>query len=421
LRNLGAVECELGRSLLDLGAALALFSTANGTHDDLSLCAHQLAYETERIRTAMDDPALALAEAATSAKFADADSIAEQIESSIKNRDTSPIAFWFRKLGPVIGPLVERACDQAVRRTPPPRKKPSAAPASSVPMVAGYELIRTLGEGGMGTVWLVRRPGGARCFVMKLPHKDALAKANDMERQAILSSFEEEARVLTSLYHPNVASIIDSGIHENLPFLILEYLIGADMRNYVRAKLLTLQELKPIVTEACAGLASLHERGLVHRDIKPANIWLRLPLFENTTFDPQLHRDPTKTPVLATVVIDFGLVRAFNIETGGRVVAGTAGYIAPEQVFDPIDLDGRADTYSMAATVYHAMTGRSFFDDIADEAQRYLAHAGREPFDAPERAQGLPPALVDLLRRATCKDPTRRLDILDFARQFSAI
>ena len=113
----------------------------------------------------------------------------------------------------------------------------------------------------MGTVWLVRRPGGARCFVMKLPHKDALAKANELERHAILSSFEEESRVLTSLYHPNVASIIDSGIYENLPFLVLEYLIGADMRNYVRAKLLTLPELKPIVTEACAGLASLHERG----------------------------------------------------------------------------------------------------------------------------------------------------------------
>ena len=65
---------------------------------------------------AMDDPALALAEAATSVKFDEADSIAEQIESSIKARDLSPIAFWFRKLGPVIGPLVERACDQAVRR-----------------------------------------------------------------------------------------------------------------------------------------------------------------------------------------------------------------------------------------------------------------------------------------------------------------
>ena len=104
---------------------------------------------------------------------------------------------------------------------------------------------------------------------------------------------------------------------------------------------MTLFELRQVVLESCAGLAALHSAGLVHRDIKPANLWLRLPLAGGERFDPDKHRDPAIAPPLATVVIDFGMVRAVRVppEVGGRFVAGTAGYIAPEQVLDPVELD----------------------------------------------------------------------------------
>src|SRR4029077_9189915 len=135
----------------------------------------------------------------------------------------------------------------------------------------------------------------------------------EMEREGILASFVEEARVLAGLYHPNVANIIDRGVSGAVPFLVLEYLIGADLKQYAGARLMTLFELRRVVLESCAGLAALHTAGLVHRDIKPANLWLRLPLAGGVNFDPDKHRDPALVQPLATVVIDFGMVRAVRV------------------------------------------------------------------------------------------------------------
>src|ERR1044071_3145560 len=117
---------------------------------------------------------------------------------------------------------------------------------------------------------------------------------------------------------------------------------------YSAARLMSLFELRQVVTESCAGLAALHSAGLVHRDIKPANLWLRLPLQGGERFEPGAHRDPARAHPLATVVIDFGMVRAMRVppEVGGKFVAGTPGYIAPEQVLDPVELDGRVDVYA---------------------------------------------------------------------------
>jgi serine/threonine protein kinase len=93
------------------------------------------------------------------------------------------------------------------------------------------------------------------------------------------------------------------------------------------------------------------------------------------------HRDPAIAPPLATVVIDFGMVRAITgpPEVAGRFVAGTAGYIAPEQVLDPVELDPRADVYALAGTIYNVTTGRSFFDEIENTRDRIIAHMRATP------------------------------------------
>jgi serine/threonine-protein kinase len=307
-----------------------------------------------------------------------------------------------------------------VRRTPPPPPPPKKPEGPRI--IEGYELIKPLGEGGIGSVWLVRKPGADRMFVLKIPKADALEVASESEREGILASFVEEARALAGLYHPNVANIIDRGVSNGIPFLVLEYLIGADLKQYASARLLTLFELRQMVLESCAGLAALHGAGLVHRDIKPANLWVRLPLQGGERFDPEKHRDPARAPVLATVVIDFGMVRAMKVsqEAMGRFVAGTPGYIAPEQVLDPMELDPRADVYALAGTIYNVTTGRTFFDDITNQRERIIAHMQRDPFEDPERLRIFPGAIARLLREATTKNPLERPMPLEFGRAFAA-
>jgi serine/threonine-protein kinase len=232
----------------------------------------------------------------------------------------------------------------------------------------------------------------------------------------------EEAKALAGIYHPNVANIIDRGVSGDVPYLVLELLIGADLKQYADAKPMSFFELRQVVIESCAGLAALHGAGLVHRDIKPANLWLRLPLARGATFDPHAHRDPAIAQPLATVVIDFGMVRASRVpaDSAGRFVAGTPGYIAPEQVLDPVELDGRADVYALAGAIYNVTTSRTFFDDVSSPRDRIIAHMTRDPFEDPERLKSFPAALAKLMRAATAQSWKDRPLPLELAREFAA-
>jgi len=184
---------------------------------------------------------------------------------------------------------------------------------------------------------------------------------------------------------------------------------------------MSLFELRHVVLESCAGLAALHGAGLVHRDIKPANIWLRLPLAGGERFEGDKHRDPGRVQPLSTVVIDFGMVRAIRVpaDASGRFVAGTAGYIAPEQVLDPVELDPRSDVYALAGTVYKVTTGRAFFDEIENPRDRIIAHMRRDPLEDPERLRAFPAAIAKLLRAATAKEPRDRPTPTEFGREFA--
>ncbi len=345
--------------------------------------------------------------------------VAALVARAIRARELSMLDVWFASLGPAASALLEGAVRAAIRRTPPP---PPKAKAAEPKIIEGYELVKALGEGGIGTVWLVRKPGAERYFVLKIPKADALANATDTERAGILASFVEEAKALAGLYHPNVANIIDRGVSGAVPFLVLEYLIGADLKQYSSARPMTLFELRQVVLDTCAGLASLHSAGLVHRDIKPANLWLRLPLAGGERFDNAKHRDPAFAPPLSTVVIDFGMVRAIRVpqDASGRFVAGTAGYIAPEQVLDPVELDPRSDVYALAGTIYNVTTGRAFFDDIENARDRIIAHMRRDPFDDVERLRTYPVAIAKLLRAATAREAADRPSPLEFGKEFAA-
>lgn len=425
LDALHAVDTELTHALAGLSRALAAFAPASGKHENLDAMCLELVLAADRLQSALADPVRALHPASADTtddslrrgQTENAPRIAGLVARAIRSREPAMLDVWFASLGPVTSRLLEQAVQGAISRTPPP---PPAPKKKEAQVIAGYELVKNLGEGGIGTVWLVRKPGADRFFVLKIPKAEALQSATDTERAGILASFVEEAKALAGLYHPNVANIIDRGVIDDVPYLVLEYLIGADLKQYSAARPMTLFELRQVVLETCAGLSSLHAAGLVHRDIKPANLWLRLPLSGGEKFDPEKHRDPAHTPPLASVVIDFGMVRAIRVpaEVGGRFVAGTAGYIAPEQVLDPVELDPRSDVYALAGTIYNVTTGKAFFDDVENPRDRIIAHMRRDPFEDPERLRPYPAAVAKLLRAAVAKDPRDRPSPLEFGREF---
>lgn len=427
LASLHAQETELADALSELSRALESFAAAAGHKPQLEAFCTELVLAGDRLQGALADPVKALhvasvesaADSLERSATENAPRVAALVARAIRARDPALLDVWFASLGPVASALLETAIKGAIRRTPPP---PPTAKKKEPKVIEGYELVKALGEGGIGTVWLVRKPGADRLFVLKSPKAEALASANDFEREGILASFVEEAKALAGLYHPNVANIIDRGVSGTVPFLVLEYLIGADLRDYSWAHKMSLFELRQVVTEACAGLAALHGAGLVHRDIKPANLWLRLPLAGGEKFDPAKHRNPAIAAPLATVVIDFGMVRAIRVpaDAGGRFVAGTPGYIAPEQVLDPVELDPRSDVYALAGTIYNVTTGRSFFDDVENPRDRIIAHMRRDPFEDAERLRGWPIAVAKLMRAATAMQAKDRPWPLEFGREFAA-
>jgi serine/threonine-protein kinase len=427
LEALHAGDTELAQAMAGLASALEAFASASGPRPNLEPMCLDLVLAGDRLQRALADPVKALhptSKAAADDSLArlateNAPRVAALVARAIRARELSMVDVWFASLGPVASALLEAAVRAAIRRSPPP---PPQKKKHEPKLIAGYELVKPLGEGGIGSVWLVRKPGADRFFVLKIPKAEALANATDTEREGILASFVEEAKALAGLYHPNVANIIDRGVSDAVPFLVLEYLIGADLKQYATARPMTLFELRQVVLESCAGLAALHSAGLVHRDIKPANLWLRLPLAGGEKFDPDKHRDPAVAAPLATVVIDFGMVRAIRVpaEVGGRFVAGTPGYIAPEQVLDPVELDVRSDVYALAGTIYNVTTGRAFFDDIESARDRIIAHMRRDPFEDAERLRPYPAAVAKLLRAATARSPGDRPSPIEFGKAFVA-
>ena len=424
MTSLHAGDTELASALSGLATALGHFKTAAGPKPELESMCLELVLAGDRLHASLANPVKALHAQSEIAEDSlqrrdteNAPRVSALVARAIRARELSMLDVWFAALGPVASALLETAIKNAIRRTPPPPPTKKKEPK----VIEGYELVKPIGEGGIGSVWLVRKPGADRLFVLKIPKAEALQNATDTEREGILTSFVEEAKALAGLYHPNVANIIDRGVSNGIPFLVLEYLIGADLKQYAGARPMSLFELRQVVLESCAGLAALHSAGLVHRDVKPANIWLRLPLAGGERFDPLKHRDPAIVPPLSTVVIDFGMVRAIRVpaEVGGRFVAGTAGYIAPEQVLDPVELDVRSDVYALAGTIYNVTTGRAFFDDVENNRDRIIAHMRRDPFEDADRLKGYPTAVAKLLRAAVAKDPRDRPSPMEFGRFFA--
>ncbi|WP_396908019.1 serine/threonine-protein kinase [Mycolicibacterium sp.] len=264
---------------------------------------------------------------------------------------------------------------------------------------AGYTIVRRLGAGGMGEVYLTQHP--------RLPRRDALkvlpaTVSADAEYRA---RFEREADLASTLWHPHIVGVHDRGEADGQLWLSMDFVDGHDAAHLIADHYPTgmpAADVVEIVTALASALDYAHQQGLLHRDVKPANIMLTNP-----------GEDGTRRILLT----DFGIARAMDDVSGltaTNMTVGTVDYCAPEQLMgDPVD--GRTDQYALAATAYHLLTGTTLFPHTNPTAV-----IGRHLTCAPPRLGQARPELSaadPVLAAALAKEPEDRFArCSDFAR-----
>ena len=256
---------------------------------------------------------------------------------------------------------------------------------------AGYTIIRLIGRGGMGEIYLARHPHLPRNEALKvLP---AELSRDPMYRQR----FVREAELASSVVHPSIVTIFNSGEYDGHLWIAMEYIDGIDGLKLLRQHPGGLQvpTVVAVVRSIGAALDRAHAHGLLHRDVKPANILLQ---------DPQ-------GPEPRVLLADFGIAKSqqdVSNLTSTNMFLGTVAYAAPEQLLgDPVD--GRADQYSLAATVYELITGRPPFQG-ANSASIIAHHLHTDAPHASDLRRGISPAVDDVLSRALAKPPADRYE-----------
>ncbi len=209
------------------------------------------------------------------------------------------------------------------------------AAEKDAPAFPGLEIERVIGEGGMGVVYqAVQKQLGRRVALKVL----SPALASDPQ---FVERFNREARALAQLSHPNIVAVHDFGIHDGVPYLIMEYVEGTPLRKLLASGKLTPERALEVVPQICDALAYAHARGVVHRDVKPENILL--------------DREGR------VKIADFGLAKLARPGqtriTRTEMTMGTPNYMAPEQIENPSAVDHRADIYSLGVVFYEMLTG----------------------------------------------------------------
>jgi len=250
-----------------------------------------------------------------------------------------------------------------------------------IDLKAGYEIEGELGEGGMGVVQLATERGLKRKVAIKR------IRTSMAQSKTALQRFITEAQSIAALIHFNIVQIHQFARDAEGPLLVLEYVEGGSLLEKLKTGKLEIKEAVDITCQLCEGLKFAHEQGIFHRDIKPANILL------TSRGEPKL--------------TDFGLARqetADHGQTQTGAVLGTIDYIPPEQFRDATAVDARSDLYSLAATLYQMVTGKSprkiNFKNVPTPLQDILEKAlEEEQDDRYQTAQEFRDALQDSLQR----------------------
>ncbi|WP_310773644.1 serine/threonine-protein kinase [Mycobacterium sp. Z3061] len=265
---------------------------------------------------------------------------------------------------------------------------------------AGYRIVRLLGSGGMGEVYLAQHP--------RLPRQDALKvlPADVSADPDYRARFNREADLASKLWHPHIVSVHDRGEHHGQLWISMDYVDGLDAGRLLASRYpegMPADEVVRIVTAVASALDYAHKQGLLHRDVKPANIMLS-----------HLDDDDDEQRIL---LADFGIARSVDDISGltaTNMTVGTVAYAAPEQLMGE-EIDGRADQYALAATAYHLLTGSHLFPN-----SNPVAVISRHLNSSPPALAVTRPDLATfdpVLAVALAKDPNSRFPrCADFAR-----
>ncbi|HEX5745480.1 MAG TPA: serine/threonine-protein kinase [Archangium sp.] len=230
--------------------------------------------------------------------------------------------------------LVRHSLPVAGTELEPREQEAEATGMGGAVELPGYELVRVLGRGGMGEVWLARQQSLRRMVAVKiLPPR--LAKDPEF-----VTRFDKEATALAALNHPNIVQIIDRGVAGEHYYFVMEYVEGRSLRDVMRE--LSPPEALRVALQVARAIECAHDKDIIHRDLKPENILL----------DGRGH----------VKVADFGLAGIRRPDsrlqlTATAVAMGTLNYMAPEQRRDAKNVDGRADLFSFGVVLYEMLTG----------------------------------------------------------------
>ncbi len=262
----------------------------------------------------------------------------------------------------------------------------------TLPTFGRYEIMRELGQGAMGTVYLGRDPKINRQVAIKTL-KYSSVPAEELEE--VKARFFREAEAAGKLSHPNIVTVFDIGEEHDIAYMAMELLEGTELTPYCRPdQLLAVDEVLGIMADVADALAYAHQQGVVHRDIKPANIM-------------RLNNGTVK-------VTDFGIAWVIDsTKTKTGIVMGTPSYMSPEQVSGK-KVDGRSDLFSLGIVFYEMLTGQKPFEGETLTALMFaIAKAPFKPLA--EVVPDLPPGCIAIVEKLLTKGVSRRYKSADQA------
>lgn len=233
-----------------------------------------------------------------------------------------------------------------------------------------YEVLELLGQGGMGQVYKAQDRKLGRLVALKFLSSDLLSQREARAR------FINEARTISSLDHPNIATVFEIDEIDDAVFIAMAYYQGKTLRDMINAGPVDIEQTVDTLTQAAEGLAAAHAAGVIHRDIKPGNIMV--------------------TDAGLVKILDFGLAKAQNMPdlTQEQTVIGTAAYMSPEQI-QGAALDSRTDLFSLGAVMYEMIVGeRPFVGEYAASLTYTIVHEDPRPIrlfrsDIPDRLESI--------------------------------